>query len=77
MRLKNILVISVIGLKGHWRGKTIPVGTFKPNAFGLYDMHGNVWQWCGDWYDDAYYANSPKTDPQGRNDGKYRVLRGS
>ena len=55
---------------------TFLVGNFKKNGFGLYDMHGNAWQWCSDWYGENYYADSPKTDPQGPNDGKFRVLRG-
>ena len=55
---------------------TFPVGNFKKNGFGLYDMHGNAWQWCSDWYDKDYYANSPKTDPQGPNEGDGRVMRG-
>ena len=55
---------------------TSPVGKFKPNGFGLYDMHGNAWQWCADWLDWEYYANSPKSDPQGPPTGQYRVLRG-
>jgi formylglycine-generating enzyme required for sulfatase activity/serine/threonine protein kinase len=55
---------------------TAPVGTFQPNAWGLYDMHGNVWQWCRDWYDKDYYTKSPRRDPQGSNNGEDHVLRG-
>ncbi len=74
----NLDGLVVYGKSKHsdYLQRTTPVGSFKPNAFGLYDMHGNVCQWCGDWHDDEYYAESPDTDPQGPNNGIYRVLRG-
>ena len=52
------------------------VGQKKPNPFGLYDMHGNVDEWCGDWFDSDYYASSPLRDPRGPSSGSSRVLRG-
>ncbi len=53
-----------------------PVGTKKPNAWGIYDMHGNIWEWCSDWFSQDYYSVSPRKNPQGPQKGSYHVLRG-
>ena len=61
---------------GPYLQRTTPVGSFEPNGFGLYDMHGNVWEWCADWFDEYYSSQSPQQDPQGPQGGSRRVLRG-
>ena len=62
--------------KGIYREKPLPVGTLVPNAWGIYDMHGNTTEWVADWYDAEYYKSAPTTDPTGPATGTQRVFRG-
>jgi formylglycine-generating enzyme required for sulfatase activity len=66
---------SGTGSKDQWSG-TAPVGSFRENGYGLYDMAGNAWEWCADWYSSDYYKNSPAKKPLGPSAGSRRVVRG-
>lgn len=69
-------VDDVAWYEGNSGGHTHEVGTKAPNELGIYDMSGNVYEWCHDWYDENYYSGSPENNPQGPESGTHRVLRG-
>ncbi len=77
---KAELNLGRVNYSGEWnnhnlKGATQPVKTYPPNTWGLYEMHGNVWEWCEDWYASDYGAE-PQTDPRGAGSGEQRVVRG-
>jgi formylglycine-generating enzyme required for sulfatase activity len=72
----NTITPAKANFSGSNLSPTTSVGSYPPSDFGLYDMHGNVWEWCADWYSTDYYKQSPRKDPQGPKTGTSRVLRG-
>ena len=73
----NELSLDAANVRGRWQ-HPLPVGCYPPNAWGLFDMHGNVLEWCADWHNNDYYEQSPAVDPTGPDTSvdDLRVLRG-
>lgn len=72
---KSLIRIANIAGKEDGYEYTAPVGSFEPNAWHLYDMIGNVWEWCDDWYDPKFYQSSPREDPHNTAMASLRVIR--
>jgi formylglycine-generating enzyme required for sulfatase activity len=71
-----VRLVDFAWYKKNAQNQTHPVGQLAPNAWGLYDMHGNVHEWCQDWFDRAYYSQSPAQAPSGPGEGLAKSLRG-
>ena len=72
----SCLLIDVAWIERNSERQLQPVGTRKPNRLGIYDMRGNAWEWCSDWYDAGYYQIGASDNPKGSETGTYRSLRG-